>query len=319
MSTVARYWNRFWFEPSTASHLVLARFVLYGGLAWRLSGHRSAQWTEVPANFWQPVSFYDALGLSLPGAATLDALDRILLVAALLSAVGLCSRVSMSVTALLGLFLIGLSNNFGKINHGENVTAMILCLMPFSRAGMVCSVDAFLRARLRPEAAPPPRRSGEYTWPIRAACVCLVLLYFSAGMAKLITSGVAWVTSDNLEIVLLRTHYGRERPPIDLGLTLARHPPLARAAAAVTLALEVLSPLAFVHRWAFYAIGVGLAGLQVGIWLVMGIAFRTGIYLFILMWPPWGRWIDGLLDLVHLRQAGAPCTGRRSPDRPVTP
>lgn len=294
MNRLAATWNRFWFEPSTATHLVVARVVLYQWVARQALGLRSARWAELPDVFWEPMSFHRALGLPLLDAFTLSILDAVYFTAALCSAAGLLSRASMAVTAVLALYLLGLPNDFGKINHGGNVLVMILCLMPFSRAGTVGSVDAVLRAWLRPSRPRPPARSGEYTWPIRAACVCIVVMYFAAGVSKLLASGPDWVLSDNLSLTLTRMHYSHQ-PPTRLGLAVAREPAVAQTLAAAAVSLELLSPLAFVHRRAFYAVGVGLFCMQAGIWLLMGVAFRMALGLFVLFWLPWGAWLDRAL------------------------
>jgi hypothetical protein len=289
--SLVRAWNRFWFAPSAPTHLAFARFAFFGLIAAQALLLRSQRWAAMPEILWQPVSFFAVLGIPAFAAPVLGALDLALAGAATLAAIGLFTRASMVATAFLGLYLLGLPSNFGKVNHDWNLAAVILCFMAFSRAGTAWSVDALLRSRRAGTSAPPPERSGEYTWPIQAGLLCCVAVYFAAGIAKLTTSGIAWALSDNLATVLVRVHYSTV-PPSDLGLALARQPWLTQAVAAAALSLELLAPLMLVHRYARYVIGLGLFAMQAGIWLTMGIAFKTTLAVFPIFLFPWGAWIE---------------------------
>src|SRR5690606_3560262 len=101
-------------------------------------------------------------------------------------------RFAAPACALTLPYLMGLGNNFGKVDHPNNLLALVLVVLAFSRASDAFSVDALLRRRGK-HAAP----SGEYRWPITAAWILIAGMYWSAGVSKLLHAGWAWAFSDN--------------------------------------------------------------------------------------------------------------------------
>ncbi len=134
----------------------------------------------------------------------------------------------------------------------------------------------------------PP--SGEYTWPIRAIWVVIALVFFSAGVSKLRTSGLAWVVSDSMAIFLVQHQYhlGNAIPLTALGLVLARQAWLCRGLAAATLACEVGYPVALVSRRVRALVVPGTLLMQVGIRVLLGPTFLDMMACNV-FWVPWGR------------------------------
>jgi hypothetical protein len=292
VNTLLQWWNRTWFTPSTPTHLVFARIVFYGYLAIRATELDSHVWAEFSTVAWKPVSFFHYLGRP-PSAGILRALDAAFIVSLWMACVGALSRVSMASAAVLGLYLFGLPNNFFKVNHGSAAAVYVLIFLAFSRAGDVFSIDAVVRQRLGKPAA--PALSGEYTWPIRAVWLAIALIYFCAGIAKVERTGLSWALSNNLKLLLIRHHYSHE-PPTNLGLFVASMDPWPRLLAVLSLGLELAAPLALAHRYLRYIIGMGLLGMQLSIWLMLGVFFQGTIVSFLIFWAPWGPWLEALRD-----------------------
>ena len=224
---------------------------------------------------WVPVSFFKAFDVPILPTSTLRTLDVAFYVASMMASVGLLTRASMATSALLALYLHGLPNDFGKVNHSSNVAVIFALFMAMSRAGDKWSVDALIRKLIK-RPLKMPERSGEYTWPIRSAWLLLVVMYGSAGICKLRTSGVEWATSDNLQRLLLRHQYSHA-PPTRLGVWLAGHPDLCHVFAGAAMVIEFLSPLALLHRYPRFFFGVGLCSMRISIYLMMGIYFELPI------------------------------------------
>jgi hypothetical protein len=280
--SVIAAWDRFWFAPQPAGDLAVCRILFYGGIfCWRMTMD-SGRWGELGQAFWFPIRLFRDLGLPLLDPSTLRALDFVWLVAVALACIGWMTRASTFVALVVGVYLIGLPHNFGKIHHSDAVVVFVLAALALSHCGDAYSVDAVLRRR-RGEPAPPA--SGEYRWPIRVAWLGWVLLYSAAGIAKIRNGGVAWVFSDSFRNILLEHHY-THHPLVSWGLAIAEHPLVCRVLAAGTILVEVLSPLALFGPRLRAVLIPGLAAMQIGIWFVLGVRFDW--YLLVLVfWVPW--------------------------------
>lgn len=118
------------------------------------------------------------------------------------------------------------------------------------------------------------------------ALTCIVIVYFSAALAKLRVSGLEWAWGDGGASRFIAHQYTHE-PPTQLGLKIAALGTVGKLANWFALGLEALSPLAFFHRYARAALLGGLFTLQVGIYLTLGIFFDNFFALFALC-VPWG-------------------------------
>ena len=116
------------------------------------------------------------------------------------------------------------------------------------------------------------------------------VIFFSAGLSKLRHSGLQWVFSDHLAIVLVRHQYfvSDGEPLTSWGLAIAAYPWAPRLLAAISLATEVLYPLAlFSRRARLVLVPAGIAFL-VGIRLLMGPTFEPFVMCNV-FWVPWTR------------------------------
>jgi hypothetical protein len=262
-------------------------------------GLDSWAWAEFRRAFWMPVSFFKAFNIGvLPGGA-LRTLDVAFYVSSIMASIGLFSRVSMATSAGLALYLFGLQNDFGKVSHAMNIAVVFAFFLAISRAADRLSVDAILRHLLK-RPLQLPEHSGEYTWPIRVSWLCVVVMYGSAGISKWRHSGIEWATTDNLKLLLLRHQYSHT-PPTRLGVWIAaNYPASCHLIAGGAMTVETLCPLALFHRYLRFLFGVGLCGMQIGIYLMMGILFELPILMIIWFWVPWGPMIDWVI--LRLRQ-----------------
>src|SRR5262249_17515990 len=156
---------------------------------------------------------------------------------------------STIVACLLGIYLLGLPNNFGKTHHSDAIVVLVMGIMAVSYCGDGWSIDRLIRIyrdeQRRPE--PRPKLSGEYSWPIRLIWVLMVLVFFGAGMAKIGRSGLEWIASDNMRLILIEHHYSHY-PPTSWGLYIAQYGWLCQLLALGTVVLETGAPLALVCR-----------------------------------------------------------------------
>jgi len=277
-------WNAFWFAPASPLGLALCRIVFYGGLALGFAGTPFADWADVAPVFWRPTWSFAALGLGVLPPAPLAIVAWTWKLALVAACVGLATRLSTITSLLLGYYLLGLPNGFGKIHHHDAIVVFVCAILALARSGDALSLDRALRARGAAASAP----SGEYTWPLRMVWVLMALLFFGAGASKLRASGLDWVLSDHLAIVLVQGHYHVNDvvPATTFGLGLARHRWVCRALAATVLGAELAYPLALVSRSARRVIVPGVLLMQIGIRILLGPSFGTWM-LCNVFWVPW--------------------------------
>lgn len=289
LSAARRRWMQFWFAPVRATNLGVSRLLFFSALTAFYLPHDFSIWGSVTPALRQPIWLFDRFGIPVFAPPVIAILQEVWKVSLFLSCIGLLSRVSLTVTAVLGTYLLGLPHNFGQIYHFDALLVLAFWILAFSRAGDAWSVDSLIRTFRRPE-APAPAPSGEYTWPIQLILCTLALVFFAAGVAKLWTSGAEWIFSDQIAILLRRVQYhiSDADPVVGWGNYLAGYPLLTRALAAVTILTETLYPLALFSRRLRPFLVLGGICLIVGIRLLMGPTFEQFLTINV-FWVPWDR------------------------------
>lgn len=282
MRSIVQAWQRFWFGPQSPVDLAICRIIFFGGLLWQRGDDDAARWAKLGETFWFPISAFRTFSIPLLDGSTLHWMHIVWTIALAAACVGLWSRISMGVAAILGFYLIGLPHNFGKTHHSDAIVIFILAAFALSRAGDKWSIDGWLARR---KGVTFPAESGEYRWPIRVAWLGWILLYFAAGISKLRNAGLEWAISDSFRNVLLEHHYTHQ-PIVDWGLTLAEYPAIYMTLGVGTLVIEALCPIALFHPWARAVFAPSLAMMQFGIWLVLGVKFPAFLLVFA-FWVPW--------------------------------
>ncbi len=286
MSAWGRRWERFWFAPQAPLDLALCRILLLGYLCFYNWRGRSAETVTrlFGEQSWAPISFFRWLPEALPGPETFGALLGLYELCLALGCVGLFTRTACGAGFLLGLYVVGLGQNFGKVAHPEHVSLLLLGVLACSRAGDALSLDAWWRRRRG--LAPAPAQSGEYRWPLRCAWLVMVLMFLGAGISKLRFGGLEWIFSDSFSNLLIVHHYRKPDLP-GIGLWLAERRGLAQAAAFASVALELLAPLALLHRRLRLLLVPGLFLMQLGIALLMHTHTRSPNFVCYAFWIPW--------------------------------
>jgi hypothetical protein len=296
MTSISRKWNDFWFKPVSAENLALARILIYGSMSifylvtpslfptWGWYA-RFSEWGDVSKVFWHPLWIFQLLHLPLLSPQVIGVMNDLLVAAMILSAVGLFTRPANIATFVLGFYLFGLPNNFGKVHHLETPLLWFFLIMSFSRCGDAFSIDSILRRRGNRSAK--QGLSGDYRWPIQLFCCALAAIYFEAGFSKLRHSGIQWVTSDLMAFYLTRAQYHitDAEPLTHWGLFIAAHPVLFHFSCGFALVLELLYPLALFDRRARMIIPVGGILMQTGIAVLMGPNFWQLIICQLLWFP----------------------------------
>jgi hypothetical protein len=285
--TLAARWQRWWFEPEAPINLGVCRLLFFGLLFQHVTFHSGpvSHWASIPAGFIRPVWLFEKLHLQVAPQSVLLALEIAWKASLLLSCVGLFTRVSTLAAAALTLYMVGVPYNYGKVDHMTAILVFTTGILALSRCGDAVSLDRLIRRRRDPSPVPP---SGEYHWPVRMVWVLMSVLFFNAGMAKVLRGGPPWVTSDNFAVLLVQRHYMTSLPAVDWGLWIAKHPLLFKTFAAGSILAELFLFLALFSRRLRWVLPWALLAMQVGIGLLMRVWFTPYMYVY-LFWLPWGE------------------------------
>jgi Vitamin K-dependent gamma-carboxylase len=262
------------FGPGSASRLAALRIGLCTILAGRLALGPYLELAGQPAELFRPISFMQLLPSMPPWGAVLP-VQVVGVAGAVLAAIGFRARYTLPVAWACALFLNGMLTSVGKVVHND--VLLLLCLVPLLATPVsdAWSVDA---RRMKGQ---PLRSSVRYGWPVRAAMVVAAGAYFLAGLAKVMNSGPAWVTSENMRWIL----YGSGDSP--WAFFIADRPWLAHVVAAATLLVELGFPLVLWRpktAWFFVPAAVGLHS---GIWLAMGLDYSAQAATVVVVFTNW--------------------------------
>ncbi len=309
LGALLRAWNAFWFAPRSALDLAACRLVIclaflewlrQSGPPWddmsRLS-HLSRD--HLHPRLYRPRGFFDWLDLQMIQGDTLNMLWVAAVVGMVLTAAGFATRLSSLVFGVAGLYVVSLSNMWGKVDHSHNVMGMCLLILPLAASGHALSIDAWWRRR---RGRPLPEPDGRYQWPIQLYRIAFASMLFFASWNKLNTSGWSWVDSPSLRNMIL------SRGTLGDGLTvfgeiLASSPLLWKPAAAMVIAGQLTFFLILfvrhpVLRGLFFASGLGFL---LGLWLVMRLP-NPNLMVMLMVFIDW----TALIGWVRARTGGVP-------------
>lgn len=168
--------------------------------------YANVRWTRqvmaaLPLDAWHPISFYRYIPFDiLTNSMLAQGLAVTNLAAVGLGIIGLHTRAALSVGTLLSLYVLGLTQNQGKVDHFHHIV-WFMALLAAGPSGEVLSVDAARAARRRADRGllEPRVTPGAALWTLRYVWALVALLYFVPGVAKLeaaLTQG--WASADNL-------------------------------------------------------------------------------------------------------------------------
>jgi hypothetical protein len=191
---LARWW---WSDARTGSdrdhafNLAIFRLVFLWFVALPMA-RGSLRWAvstlpTIPADAWQPISFYRLLPHELLADATLAtwlAAANVALVA--LGLLGVWTRAALAVATLLSLYLFGLAQCFGKVDHVHHVI-WFMALLAAGPAGHCLSVGSLLVALRAGRGGPleRPIPPGAPLATLRCIWILFGLIFAATGAAKL--------------------------------------------------------------------------------------------------------------------------------------
>jgi hypothetical protein len=282
----ARLIRRFWawlFSPEPELRLTAVITGLAGLIALQLALFPWADLAQLPPPLFRPVPvlfFLDAM----PPAGVIVAVQAGGFVAAALAAFGWRRRGTLPPAWLAYLVLAGLRASRGKIQHNDLL--LLIACVPFLLA-------------------PPTRwlhravtgRSARWGWPVHTALTFVAGAYCFTGLRKLVNSGPAWVTSDNMRWILYAGAHGKARVP-ELAVFIADRPWLAHVTAAGVMAFELGFPLLLLYRRAHPLLIAGAFAFHGLTWLTLGLDYWKYAFVVVLLLVDWAPLVERLRPAV---------------------
>jgi hypothetical protein len=193
---------------------------------------------------WQPIGLLAPLD-SPPATAVVVAVLVVAFASGLTFAAGARARVTGPVFAASFLLVATFRSSWGQIFHTDDLVAIHLIVLALAPSAVAWSWDA------RRAALPAP--SERFGWPLRLMSIITVATYVLAGVAKLRTSGVDWVTGTVLRDQIAQDNLLKElfgAPSSPLASPLLGHAWLFPPMAAFAVLVELGAPVALLGgRW----------------------------------------------------------------------
>lgn len=192
-------WRGYWTESDSAKNLALFRIFFMFILTFHTAFHpleHFLQRAALPASARVSLPYMGWLIHHIPISPDLYHVAIVLgVICGLMATLGIFTRYSLLAYSLLALYIFGVPNFFGKLNH-NHILVWFPFLLSLGPAGDQFSIDALYK-RLR-GIKPPLIPHRKYALPLRMIWMQLGIMYLFAGLWKMWAVGLDWCLTDNL-------------------------------------------------------------------------------------------------------------------------
>lgn len=180
--------------------IVFFLFILTHLDSWRLATLEFSQWPSAMLDI--PMGMKTILTVMPVHPDQVAKMIDVFVIACFLGLVGLFARLASLVAAITGIYVMGIAQCYGKVDHIHHFIWFMLILSA-SRCSDVLSIDSILRSWCQAKEGTTTKieNSVIYTWPLRFIWLLIGLIYFFPGFWKLVGSD-NWSWSDNLKYQL---------------------------------------------------------------------------------------------------------------------
>ncbi len=261
-------------ETRSPVDLAVTRIVVFGLLAFLCVWEHPVWMAGLPKDLLFPPPLTGWLTAFPIAPGPVRAAQVMTLLAAIAATLGVAYRVSAPLAVLGSLYVLGVPELWGKVNHYHNITwfAAILAVSP--------ATDALTLGK---RGIPSP--SPAYGRPLAFMGLLIGLAYYWPGIAKAST-GLSWIWSDNLKYILYQKW--AELSGFTPLVPLDHWPLMLRLSALSVVCFELLFLwLIIIPRLRPWAVAGGLA-FHAACAVVIGINFWP-LWACYVVFVPWGR------------------------------
>ncbi len=282
--------SHFLFPLGSAFSLGLFRFFFYGIVFFIFADQNHLlNWQEVPHDLWFGRGLTELLK-PMFWQFNHNLVFRVWQVSLILSAFGLFSRVSTVLAFGSGFLLIGYAQSFGYFTRLFMPILWVLFFMIFAKSGDAFSIDQ--RIKRRKGNALLLNESDEYGWPIHFVKIIFCVIFFQAGLSKLINGGFEWLDGISLQNRMLFSYVwpfnSSGRLDFQFHHFFFENLWVSIIGAFSTVIFEFFCPLALFSKRLKAPIILGLAIMQVLARFTIFVNFSAYIALYI-AWLPWEK------------------------------
>ena len=193
--------RNFFAEATHPVNLAIFRIVLFGALLGYVDLQQGIEFSRFPADLRvAPPGLSWLLGILPIDPMLITVASYVFIIVCLCGLLGFYSRTSAALAVIVGFYVLGLPQFFGKIDHYHHLLwfAAILATSP---CGDVLSIDAVLASR-KNKGNVASEKSAAYALPLRFIMLLLGILYFFAGVWKFVIGGIGWATGETMRNIL---------------------------------------------------------------------------------------------------------------------
>ena len=284
------WWHRFLFAWRDADSLNLFRALFCLNLTYRTLHFALNIETNYARMNWYAIPTFEWLGLGMLPETAAKWVAGITIAAILFAALGLWTRLSLTIGWIGYYLFIGTMLSFTKlpdsnyVYHSENIAVFVLLVLSISPAIDRWGLSAWWanRRQWKPH---PGRGDLIHQWPYQTIKALLVIAYFGAGWCKVVEVGFLWADGYSMQGFLLEKFLLHDN---SIGLWLAHYYWLCLILGILTLILELTFPIILFYprlSWIYLTMGFSL---HLGIYFAMSISFFkvfVTVYLIFLNLP----------------------------------
>ncbi|HKO93148.1 MAG TPA: hypothetical protein VJU61_18460 [Polyangiaceae bacterium] len=281
---------------ATASDLAFVRVVVCVTLAIYTAADALPSYALLDTSFFSPRGYMAYLGQAtldwfFSSAARLWAVVLSVEALLVLGALGVWTRVTLPLAAVVYLLFAGLLRAPGKLFHEGYLAWYVLIVLAFLPAGDAASVDAWRRRRrAAADPAPPALPAPAYAWMVWACQAAAVVPYLQLAFSKLWTGGLFWFDGRSLRNYLLTDDLNLTAWQIDLALRWYQAPTLLFTLTGLFgLLVETLYPLVLVVPRLRFVLPLSIMLLHLGVWCTQDALFVDAVLLPAIFFVP-SRW-----------------------------
>ena len=289
--------------------LLLAWFAWHQSAGQALTMSIDARHTAGVMDWAYPAGF-DAVATS---RARVELLRAGTVTALLLAAVGLATRPMLVLGGVGYLLLGGIKRSYLNFSHAGLLPLYLLAALAVTRSGDGFSLGVLWRIWRGRPVQPAGVARPHYAWARWSVFLVISLWYCCAGLSKLRNGGFLWWDGLNMKYLILADALRPNEAARRWTIGLAAWPTwLFGVLGLGTLFLETCYPLVLVSRFFRRIIPIGVAGMHLGIGVVMRIWFWDLVWLQAIFydWSVPLRWLGARLPGVTPAAGGWSVRGR---------
>lgn len=243
---VAQTIQQFFLEKGSPYNLSVFRIIMFWIILGSIYGEVFGdfeKWTHLPYSEREGLPFIGWLIEILPITPELYmAMGKIALVLAVLILVGFQTRWALLIYVPIALYLWGVPNFYGKLNH-RHIMVWVPMILAFSKCSEVLSVDAFI-AKLRGTDR-DLSHGVQFMLPFKMIWLILAVIYCCSGLHKLWDTGLYWALSDNLANQI-QLEWVENYDTVS-SIRVDRYPIFLKIMAVGVIIMEIIYPLLILH------------------------------------------------------------------------